>query len=280
MKIIGLSPCLILLFCSICSAQGTSSTTSTKTQTATSTTTPTSRGTAIGQTINAAITAALPAVSAVENVIAAIFKKPASAVSPTDTTKVSAASLTSAVKQSADPTVLAAASQTQLAALQSAITEIATVNVMATNAQTASASLIAARALLAIPNWSGFKTQWGVAKENLTKLLTTDPEKLGKISDESVFSSWNTLSTQYNQLISDVDNYSTAKNQYLTLASFDRLSASVQALAQIPSVELQLISNQLQTVKAQPATGNNAPPPPPIDNNPLSTFIKNTIPTS
>jgi hypothetical protein len=274
MKIIRLSPFLILFVCSICSAQGTTSTTPT--------TTATSKGTAIGQTINAAITAALPAVSAVEKVVTAIFNKPASAVKPTDTAKVSKDSLTSAVKQNADAATLAAAAQVQLTALKSAVEEIATVNVIATNAQIASSSLTASRALLATSNWSAFKTQWGVAKQNLAKLISVDPGKLGNISDENVLLSWNTLSAQYNQWISDVDSNSTASppNLLLTLASFDRLSAAVQSLTQMPSVELELIGSQLQTIKATPATGaNNAPPPPPPpgESGPLVTFIKNTV---
>jgi hypothetical protein len=214
----------------------------------------------------------------VENVVAAIFKKPAGSVSPKDTTKVSAVSLKDAVKQNADPATLAAASQTQLTALKSAIEEIETVNVLATRAQTASNGLVAARALLATSDWGDFKTQWDVATKTLTKLVATDPAKLGKISDENVLLTWNLVSAQYTQWMSDVDKYSAAKNLTLTLASFDQLSAAIQALTRLPGVELELISEQLQTVKAQPSLGNNAPPPPPTEDGPLSTFIKNTLP--
>jgi len=266
----------ILFICEVASAQQTSSPTSPSTAT--------QKGTAIGQTINAAITAALPGVSAIENIIAALFKKPAGSVSPSATTKVSAQAVTNAVKTNADPTALAAAAQAQLTALQGAIAEIATVNELASSAQTASTALTASRALLVTSDWDDFKTQWGVAKTNLSKVTSTDPSKLGKISDEDVLVAWNRLNTQYAQWISDVDNYSGKKNLALTLASFDQLSAAIQSLTTMPTVELNLISSQLQTVKAQPAPGgNNAPPPPPPPpptNGVLSNFLVRTLPPS
>jgi len=264
----------LVFVCQICSAQQTSSPAPAST--------PTQKGTAIGQTINAAITAALPAASAIENIIAALFKKPAGAVSPTTTTKVSAQTVTDAVKKNADPAALAAASQAQLTALQGAITEIATVNVLATSAQTASTSLTASRALLVTSDWDDFKPQWDVAKTNLNKVTSTDPSKLGQISDENVLLAWKQVNGQYVQWISDVDNYSAKKNLTLTLASLDQLSAAIQSLARIPSVELELISTQLQTVKAQPPASVNNVPPPPADNTggKLSTFFRNTVPPS
>jgi len=146
------------------------------------------------------------------------------------------------------------------------------------SAQTASTALTASRALLATSDWGDFKLQWEVAKTNLNKVTSTVPGKLGKISDENVLLAWNLVNALYVQWISDVDNYSARRNLTLTLASFDQLSAAIQALARIPSVELELISSQLQSVKAQPAAGNNAPPPPPTESGPLSTFIKNTVP--
>jgi hypothetical protein len=254
----------------ICSGQQTS--------TSTAANTSTTKGTAIGQTINAAITAALPAVFAIENVIATIFKKPAGSVPPSATTKVSAQTVTDAVKKSADPTVLASAAQAQLTALQGAITEIATVNELAQNAQIAGTGLTASRALLAVSNWDAFKQQWAVAKTNLAKVTATDPSKLGKITDENVLLAWDTVNRQYAQWISDVDNYSAQKNLTLTLSSFDQLSGAIASLAQIPSVELKLISDQLQTVKAQPSDGTKAPPRPSTTQGPLAGFLTQTIP--
>lgn len=263
--------------CQICSAQG--STTPNPTSTATQ------RGTSIGQTINAAITAALPAVSAVENIIAAIFKKPAGSVSPGKTTKVSAQTVTDAVKKNADPETLAKASQDQLTALQGAIEEIATVNILARSAQTASTALTASRPLLVTSDWDNFNPQWAVAKANLNKVTSIDPSKLGKISDEEVLLAWRQVDSQYTQWISDVDNYSARKNLMLTLASFDQLSAAIQSLTRIPSVELELISTQLQAIKAKPSpppSTNFAPPPPPLPNTKgaLSTFLIRTVPHS
>jgi hypothetical protein len=264
---------LSLFVCQYCSAQQTSPTAPTSAST--------QKGTAIGQTINAAITAALPGVSAIENIIAAIFKKPAGSVPPSTTTKVSAQTVTDAVKKNVDPATLAAASQAQLTALQGAITEIATVNLLATSAQTASTALTASRALLVTSDWDDFKQQWDVAKTNLNKVTSTDLSKLGKISDENVLLAWNRVNGQYVQWISDVDNYSAKKNLTLTLASFDQLSAAIQSLARIPSVELELISIQLQTVKAQPsASANFAEPPPASTTGTLSTFLTRTLPQS
>lgn len=256
------------LVCQPCSAQQAPATTSTNAAT--------QKGTAIGQTINAAITAALPGVSAIENIIAAIFKKPAGSVSPSATTRVSAQTVTDAVKNTT--TTLTSASQAQLAALQSAVDEIATVNVLATSAQNASSALVASRALLVTSDWDDFKQQWEVAKTYLNRVTSTDPSKLGKISDEDVLLAWNRVMGQYTQWTADVDNYSARKNLTLTLASFDQLSAAIQALARIPSIELELISTELQTVKAQPASGNNAPLPPAATNGTLSTFLTSTLP--
>jgi hypothetical protein len=270
------TPFLGLLFlfgCQVCSAQQSSTPNPTS---------PTQKGTAIGQTINAAITAALPAASAIENVIAAIFKKPTgSSVSPTTTAKVSAKDVTDAVKRNVDPATLAAASQAQLAALQGAIEEIATVNILARNAQTAGASLTASRALLATSDWNDFKEQWEVAKKTLAKVTSMDPSKLGKISDENLLVDWNRLNSDYDQWIANVDNYSARKNLTLTLASFDSLYAAVQSLSQIPSVELQLISGQLQSVKAQPSSPTSGLPPPTPETTSvtLSGFITDTLPT-
>lgn len=261
---------VLLVACELCSGQQVPSTTPTSAAT--------QKGTAIGQTINAAITAALPGVSAIENIVASIFKKPVGSVPSSATAKVSAQSVTDAVNKNA--ATLAAASQAQLMALKGAINEIEVVNELATSAQTASTALTASRALLVTSDWNDFKPQWAVAKTNLNKVTSTDTSKLGKISDENVLLVWQQINGQYVQWISDVDNNSASKNLALTLASFDQLSAAIQSLARIPSVELKLISDQLQTVKAQPATGNNAPPPPPpsTEIGPLSTFIKSTVP--
>lgn len=261
----------LLFVCQICLGQQTSSPAPPNT--------PTQKGTAIGQTINAAITAALPAASAIENIIAALFKKSAGAVSPSTTTKVSAQAVTDAVKKNAE--ALAAASQAQLKALEGAITEIATVNVLATSAQIASTSLTASRSLLVTSDWDDFKQQWDVAKTNLNKVTSTDPSKLGQISDENVLLAWRQVNGQYVQWISDIDNYSAKKNLPVTLSSLDQLSAAIQSLARIPSVELELISTQLQTVKAQPPASVNNAPPPPADNTAgtLSIFFRNTVPT-
>jgi hypothetical protein len=261
-----------------CSAQATSTATPT-----TAPTTATQKGTAIGQTINAAITAALPAASAVENIIAALFKKPASAVSSNAKTTVSKQEVTDAAKTNADPTALANAAQTQLAALQGAVDEIAQVNTLATAAQTASDSFNTAGSLLFIADWTDFGPQWQTAKQNLDKVTATDPSKLGKISDENVLLAWNTLNGQYATWRNNVDTYSAAKNQVLAITNFIQLAAAVRALAQIPSAELLLISNQLQTVQAKPSSNknsNNAPPPPPPGNGPLSEFLTRTLSAS
>jgi hypothetical protein len=260
----------LVFFCQFCSAQDAS--------TSSPTTTPVQAGTAIGQTINAAITAALPAASAIENIIAAIFKKPVGSVSPSTTAKVSAQAVTDAVKKSADPATLASASQTQLTALQGAITEIATVNTLATSAQTANNALTASRALLLASDWDDFKQQWNVAKSNLNKVTSTDPSKLGKISDENVLLVWSRVDAHYTQWISDVDTYSAKKDLLRTLASFDQLSAAIESLARIPGVELEMISAQLQAVKAQPSSGNKAQEPPAATNGALSTFLEETAP--
>jgi len=262
---------LITVFASqLCLGQATS--------TSTGASTATTKGTAIGQTINAAITAALPAVSAVENIVSAIFKKPAGSVSSKDTTKVSKQTVTDAVNKSADPAALAAAAQAELTALQSAVEEIATVNDLAENAQIASAGLTSSRSLLAVSNWDAFKPQWEVAKRALNTVTATDPTKLGKISDENVLLAWDTLHRQCDGWISQVDQYSTAKNLTLTLSSFDQLSGAVASLAQIPSVELKLIGEQLKTVKAQPSSGTKALPRPATTEGPLSHFLLQGVP--
>lgn len=267
--ILVLGSVLLVYRCSY--AQATSTTT---------TSTATQKGTAIGQTINAAITAALPGVSAVENIISAIFKKPAASVSATTTARVSGQTVKDAVKQNADPTALAAASQAQLTALQGAIEEIATVNGLAMNAQTASTSMTAARALLVTSNWDAFNTQWSVAKTNINKVTNTDFSKLGKISDENVLVVWTTVNQKYVQWMSDVDTNSAKKDLAVTLASFDQLSAAMQSLANVPTIELELISTQLQSVKAQPSSGGAAPTPEPATKGKLAAFVGQTIPAS
>jgi hypothetical protein len=243
------------------------------------------KGAAIGQTINAAITAALPGVSAIENIVAALFKKPAGTVAPTATTRVTAQNVTDAVKGAT--ATLQSNAQAQLTALQGAIAEIAAANALATAAQTANTSLTPARAFLTIPDgMRAFKTQWGVAKQNLKTVTSFDSSKLGKISSESILDAWNLLNQNYTQWESDVDLYSsqTPPNLALVLSSFDKLLTSVQGIATIPSVELSLLANQLSTIKAQAAIGTGTPPPPPPPPatllnaaGSLGEFIKSTV---
>ena len=264
----------ILFLCGVCDAQNNS--------TPNPPTAATQKGTAIGQTINAAISAALPGASAIENIIATIFKKPGASVQSSDTTKVSKKSLTDAVNATTGQ--LATASDTQLKALQEAVQEITTVNMLAAHAETADSTLTACRALLAASDWANFKQEWAVAKDNLSNVTSTDPTKLGKISDEDLLTSWDRLAEQYAQWKANVDNYSAKSDRTFTLASLDALDDAVKSIAQIRTVELQLIAVQLQSIKAQaPATittNNRLVLPPPPTNGPLAEFLLGALPNS
>jgi len=234
------------------------------------------RGTAIGDTINAAITAALPGVSAIGNIVKALFP---GASDPTKTSKVSPNQVAKAVSDQA--TASQQTAQAQLATLTGAIAEIAATNELASTAQIAGTSLAPARAFLATQDWDNFKLQWAIAKQNLTKVANFDSSKLGKISNEAVQDTWADLNASYNQSIGNVDNFSAAKNLAPALASFDQLANSIQSLVTIPGVQLKLIAQQLSTVKAQiqsPAPlGLAPPPPPPPPAAGLKAFIKSSI---
>jgi hypothetical protein len=248
-------------------------------------TSATTKGTAIGQTLNAAFTAALPGVSAIGNIIAALFNKPAAAVTPTATTKVTAQAVTTAITDATK--TLQSNAQDQLTALQGAIAEIAAANALAAAAQTANISL-PSKAFLNIPGgMDAFKNQWSVAKTNINKLTTFNPTQLGKITNESVLDSWKALTDSYTQWANDVEttivNQTSVTSAAYTIGipSFDSLSKSIQDLTRIPGIELQQLASQLSAVKAVAATGTGTspPPPPPLPNNngPLGTFIKSTV---
>ena len=245
------------------------------------------KGTAIGQTINAAITAALPGVSAIENILATLFKKPTDPNS-TASTKVTAQNVTNAVNSAT--ATLQSNAQAQLTALQGAIDEIAAANALAAAAQVANTSLPSKALLSLTGGMDTFKTQWSVAKTNINKLTSFDSAKLGKISDEAVQDAWRVLNDSYTQWISDVDTNIANQTSVTTatytigIPSFDSLAKSIQGLTRIPSVELQLLAAQLKTVSAQSATGTGATPPPPpppprvLNNaNSLGGFIKSTL---
>ena len=230
------------------------------------------KGKAIGETINAAISAALPGVSAIENIVAALFKKPAgTAVAPTATAKVSAQDVTNAVNSAT--TTLQNNAQAQLSALQGAVAEIAAANQLASAAQNAYATL-PSTAFLNIPGGlEAFKNGWGVAKTNLGKVTGFNAATLGKITDESLLTDWNTLNNAYAGWISDIETNITNQTQasitttnlVLGLKSFGQLQTAVQGMTMIPSVELTELASQLSTIKAQQPTNaaNNASPPRP-----------------
>jgi hypothetical protein len=250
----------------------------------------TAKGTAIGQTINAAITAALPGVSAIENILATLFKKPTDPNS-TASTKVTAQSVTNAVNSAT--ATLQSNAQAQLSALQGAIGEISAANALAAAAQVANTSLPSKALLSLTGGMDTFKTQWSVAKTNINKLTSFDSAKLGKISDEAVQDAWRALNDSYTQWISDVDTNIANQTSVTTatytigIPSFDSLAKSIQDLTRIPSVELQLLAAQLKTVNAQAAPGPGAapppppPPPPPVsvlnNANSLGGFIRSTV---
>ncbi len=249
------------------------------------------KGKAIGETINAAISAALPGVSAIENIVAALFKKPAgTAVAPTATAKVSAQDVTNAVNSAT--TTLQNNAQAQLSALQGAVAEIAAANQLASAAQNAYATL-PSTAFLNIPGGlEAFKNGWGVAKTNLGKVTGFSAATLGKITDESLLTDWNTLNNAYAGWISDIETNITNQTQasitttnlVLGLKSFGQLQTAVQGMTMIPSVELQSLPassalSKLSSRLTQLTTRLPPPPPPPQKNNsgPLGTFIRSTL---
>jgi hypothetical protein len=232
------------------------------------------KGKAIGETINVAITAALPGVSAIDDLIATLFKgKSKQTLTPADV-KTAAT-----MQASTDEASKSATANKQLTSLAGAIAEIAGANELAGLSQTAETSLAQARAYLTIQDgWNAFSSQWSAAKTNVGKVQSFDSAKLGQISNENVQDAWNSLTTQYEQWKSDVDLYSGQKNLALTLSSFDKLQTAVHNISTTPSVELKLIAKQLGSIKAQPPAPVGAvPPPPPQRSDDLSNFIKSSV---
>ena len=258
------------------------------------------KGTAVGQVINAAITAALPGVGAIENIIAELFPPRNGTATPVNSTstnvKLTPAAVTKAVSDattqgSGQNASLVSGAQSQLTALQGVIGEISAANNLALLAQNAMNKMPSTLFLYIAGGPDTFKTQWTTEKTYLNSVMSFDATQLGKITDETVLTDWQTLKQNYTQWIADVDNYIIGQPSVTNLMlgqgipSYNNLSTALQQLATIPGVELNQISAQLASVKVQAppsATGGTPPPPPPppppaTTGGPIGAFIRSSV---
>lgn len=212
------------------------------------------KGKAVGETINAAINAAVPGVTAIGTLIQSLFGGQSEK-------KVKKDDVTKQLNDQAK--TLKAAAVSQLKSLSAAVDEINAANDLANVARVAYESLAGTQNLVTLSGdagWQPFKSQWqGVARPSLMRVSNFDEKKFGAITNEDIQTDWRTFADTFLQNISDIETFTEQRNAPLVTQKIGNLTASLNRLATIPSVELKAFGRQLSALASQ--TPDVAPPP-------------------